>query len=1201
MEKDILDISGEEEDYWLLKNTPMKCVTSFAGGNSGREKSYFDCSPLQIPRSNCTVPTRSPFSSIGRVTGNNSNIKQLSPSIDIGSVGKENTSGSNIELPKLSVERQQMKKKKRNAGFNLRKSLAWDRAFSTEEGVLDSAELSKITGNACQTGGDLLPSIQEEFRDSTSASKCTSVSPGLQALEENLFNDLPLNSKKREKKIVSGSLSKELSVSKVSTTKPDPVTVANNMKRTTQSPSKSKLTQPTQSRNSQKSLGSVSFSKSTSSIISKTKSSLASKSSIPKPSLTQSKRHVICKRSELSSVSNSQHSVVGKSNDGPMTTSDVDMLGHVSNLRDSNVITMGTTLAQSSCNRVGNTNSAVSPLGKPSGLRVPSPSIGYFSKSDSQPSHSSEDKHSQLPRSDVSSASRFPLIPTFKKPQFSEKVPSVNSKSAIGNTGSSGSAAGFSAQERVKVDLKNTREKESKVSSCSLSSQKNESLQQPCIIQSDTGKLVLDDVTICTSEKISTVKCCEDVQSSSELPPSGCKNYVQESNMYDDYMDEKRKTFCSVECPLFKDSMGSPLQGLSGASGVSGDDLKVSNPGELDICTTNEFSGDLDTIDVHGQPLNECVHPGCEEEISLFVSGEKDALIVNHFTENVAKQPEVLHSVTADPVFLGNVASRKSDVDDLSSSEIQLGNTESVVIPSGPVNTPDCVQSSCNHFEENANSILCGHNMVCDAQAVLEMENRIEVSDNTETNCDSDFLGPFPDCKDLLRESEEQHLLCQLVSEGKDGSHKIDVLTRNERADRDDGPDMQIDCFTGSPDVEQNMDQVKLLMPSSAENKMEDKPLGSYHESFSEKLTSEKHMQYNCSSVANSSNVKVVHVMKQTDQLGTSDGCCPAKDVTATVFSYLNEELENNSELEDMDLVTDSDFSDEEHEGNLKLKEVDLVTKSELISDLDEFSVKGILNQEYLEAEAIHTASDQCGKTKTLLSESVGDPEILNEDTNLSRISEGMSKEDSNSGCIEYNYFGKAETQIGTEKDFSAQVTDQELGSHEEEEEVQVIKIFPDPVAFVTTEEESGTPIPMNKAFSSRDDLQPKEFNVLSDDTLTSESNRVHASGSSSSSTCSSKGNDKTIQMDAKLEKKPDPIIVKPPNAVPFSDEWLAAFEAAGEEILTLKSGRVQHSPTDKSAPEPSPWSPVKKKNNQGVGPFDCTKYTNKGLPPALE
>ncbi|KAL4578686.1 hypothetical protein LXL04_014815 [Taraxacum kok-saghyz] len=63
-------------------------------------------------------------------------------------------------------------------------------------------------------------------------------------------------------------------------------------------------------------------------------------------------------------------------------------------------------------------------------------------------------------------------------------------------------------------------------------------------------------------------------------------------------------------------------------------------------------------------------------------------------------------------------------------------------------------------------------------------------------------------------------------------------------------------------------------------------------------------------------------------------------------------------------------------------------------------------------------------------------------------------------------------------------------------------------------------------------------------------------------------------------------------QAVPFSDEWLAAMEAAGEEILTMKRGAVQHSPPDKSIPEPSPWSPVKNKANQ-IGPYDCTKYTN--------
>ncbi|CAG7910571.1 unnamed protein product [Brassica rapa] len=1191
MEKDLLDISGEDESNWLMRDTPVKGVASFSGG---REKSYLDCSPLQIPRSSRAVPPRPPFSSIGRVTGNTSNVEQPSAFTDTGSVGKENSSVSKVEL---SVERQQMKKKKKNAGFNLRKSLAWDRAFSTEEGVLDSTELSKITGNACLVGGDMLSAIQEE---ATSASKFTNVSPGLQALEENLFNDLPVNSKRREKKIVIGTVPKEPSVSKVSKTKSDPV--SNNMTKITRSPSKPKLSQPTQSSNSQRSLGSVSFSKGTSSTKSKTSSSVASRSSIPKPSLRQSRRNVITKTSGAPSASKSQHSVAGKSNDGPMTTSEMDMLGHASNIANSDLTNMGTALAQYS--RVGNTQSAVSRLAKPSGLRLPSPSIGYFDQSGSQPSHSAEEKHNQLPKSDIGSASRFSLIPTSKKPQFSEKVPRVNSKLATGNIGSSGPAAGFSAQERVKIGLKSTWKIESEVSSCSKVSQINESLQHPCIFPGD----------ICTSENISTAKC-EDFQSSSKLPLS---------RMSDDNTDEQRKTLCSVEGPFIKGSMDSPVQGRSGDELPR---LQVRNQ-EEDVCTMNAFNEDLDTLDVHLKPQKECVHPGDEDGMSHFLSGENDVLIINHSTENVAKQSEVLDSLTSDP---------------------------------GPADAPDCVQSSCSRFEENTvlDSVPCGHNIECDGQAVVETEKGIDVSDSTETNCEADFVGPFPDCKDWSRE---------------EGSREIDVVTRKERADTDDVADMQIDYLTGSTADEQNIDQVNLLMPSSAEVKMEDKSRESSHETCSEKLTSEKHIQYNCSRAADTSDVKDVYVMKQTDQLETSDRCCPAKDVSATVFSYSNEELEDNSELEDMDLVTESDSSDEEPDGNLNLKQVNLVTELESISDLDEFPIKGVPDQEYLELEAIHTAMDQRGKPNTLLSESIGspaslsgDPESLNQDTVFSRSSEGRSSQDSNSGCIVCNYVGEAEGQTDTEKDFSTRVTGQEFASHEEGE-VQVTKISRDPVEYLTREEESGAPIIMKEAFSARDDMQPDEFTVLSDDTLpsesgkdssaqvtdqelgsygdvevqvikispdpvvyvtreeeprtpmttneafsvrddiqpdddnlTSESNEVHASGSSSDRTCLSEGKDKTVPMDAKSEKKPDPIIVKPPNAVPFSDEWLAAIEAAGEEILTLKSGRVQHSPTDKTVPEPGPWSPVKKKNNQGVGPFDCTKYTNKGLPPTLD
>ncbi|CAD6243642.1 unnamed protein product [Miscanthus lutarioriparius] len=62
-------------------------------------------------------------------------------------------------------------------------------------------------------------------------------------------------------------------------------------------------------------------------------------------------------------------------------------------------------------------------------------------------------------------------------------------------------------------------------------------------------------------------------------------------------------------------------------------------------------------------------------------------------------------------------------------------------------------------------------------------------------------------------------------------------------------------------------------------------------------------------------------------------------------------------------------------------------------------------------------------------------------------------------------------------------------------------------------------------------------------------------------------------------------------NLVPFTEEWLAVMEAHGQEVLEQKTGAVQNSPPDKTAPEPSPWSPVKRKA-QDVGPFDCTKFS---------
>ncbi|KAL9296682.1 hypothetical protein ACSQ67_022578 [Phaseolus vulgaris] len=80
------------------------------------------------------------------------------------------------------------------------------------------------------------------------------------------------------------------------------------------------------------------------------------------------------------------------------------------------------------------------------------------------------------------------------------------------------------------------------------------------------------------------------------------------------------------------------------------------------------------------------------------------------------------------------------------------------------------------------------------------------------------------------------------------------------------------------------------------------------------------------------------------------------------------------------------------------------------------------------------------------------------------------------------------------------------------------------------------------------------------------------------------------LQESATKSKQEVPTLKPPPNAAPFSDEWVAAIEAAGEEILTMKGGAVQNSPTEKPQHEPGPWSPVRRKN-QSIGPFDCTKH----------
>ncbi|KAK8965646.1 hypothetical protein KSP40_PGU011349 [Platanthera guangdongensis] len=85
---------------------------------------------------------------------------------------------------------------KRYDRHHLRKSLAWDSAFFTSEGILNSEELALMNSTYCKSG-ITLPGIQEELRKSSeSTSTLESDNRVLEQLEVNLFENVRVSIQK---------------------------------------------------------------------------------------------------------------------------------------------------------------------------------------------------------------------------------------------------------------------------------------------------------------------------------------------------------------------------------------------------------------------------------------------------------------------------------------------------------------------------------------------------------------------------------------------------------------------------------------------------------------------------------------------------------------------------------------------------------------------------------------------------------------------------------------------------------------------------------------------------------------------------------------------------------------------------------------------------------------------------------------------
>lgn len=119
----------------------------------------------------------------------------------VGDAESGNVSRGNDEIDQLpEIGESEEPQRSRSQKCNLRKSLAWDKAFFTSAGVLDPEELTDMMDSGEAVQKKFLPGIQEEMQRSTdSISTLESDNFTLASLEAELFEDIRASIQKSSK------------------------------------------------------------------------------------------------------------------------------------------------------------------------------------------------------------------------------------------------------------------------------------------------------------------------------------------------------------------------------------------------------------------------------------------------------------------------------------------------------------------------------------------------------------------------------------------------------------------------------------------------------------------------------------------------------------------------------------------------------------------------------------------------------------------------------------------------------------------------------------------------------------------------------------------------------------------------------------------------------------------------------------------
>ncbi|XP_072960575.1 uncharacterized protein [Typha angustifolia] len=148
----LIDVSSEDD--FLVSSS---CEGLFDPSSSGPQESNFEMNYFELETA-------------------------ISPGGNLGNIYKQI-----IQVPELSESPE--RKRNNSSKYNLRKSLAWDSAFFTSEGVLNPEELATVTSTLKKAETSALPGIPEETRRS-GESISTLDSDGLENLEIELFDNV---------------------------------------------------------------------------------------------------------------------------------------------------------------------------------------------------------------------------------------------------------------------------------------------------------------------------------------------------------------------------------------------------------------------------------------------------------------------------------------------------------------------------------------------------------------------------------------------------------------------------------------------------------------------------------------------------------------------------------------------------------------------------------------------------------------------------------------------------------------------------------------------------------------------------------------------------------------------------------------------------------------------------------------------------